>query len=56
MKLCVFTDCSLNAIRQNFWVNIYLASIAAAVKVYVGQGIQTSRANFEDKHNYQANI
>lgn len=55
LKHLNFTGCSSNVIRQDFWISMLLANVAAAAKREADKNNKGIRTGINNKYDYQAN-
>lgn len=56
LELPNFTGWSSNVIRQDFWISMLLANVAATAKAEADVKIKEERAGKNNKYEYQANV
>lgn len=56
LELPNFTGWSSNVIRQDFWISMLLANVAATAKTEADIKIKEERSGKENKYEYQANV
>lgn len=56
LELPNFTGWSSNVIRQDFWISMLLANVAATAKAEADVKIKEERAGKNNKYKYQANV
>lgn len=56
LELSNFTGWTANVIRQDFWISMFFANLAAVAKEDADEQIQKERINKQNKYEYQANV
>lgn len=56
LELPNFTGWTANVIRQDFWISMFFANLAAVAKEEADADIQRERNNKQNKYEYQANV